>query len=312
MLQKKVFKYHAFGLRISSEVILSDLPIAHFSSSSEININLLQHPKLTELFKPLFSEVSYVVEHPQSVFFKIAHVGQAHVKNGRTITLDLLPQADLDVLRIYLLGSIFGVLLMQRGFFCVHASALSYEGKVFLFMGESGQGKSTTCKYFISKGFTYLGDDYLPIAITKDHAMAIPSFPQIKLWGDTLQMVNLQQNEFVKQIRSDVAKYNVFNFTTFSTETSPVAGIIQLEWNDENELLLNRLLPNEAQIACLKNIYRKELLPDLNLYSKAFLFARNLSERVPCYELTGKRSIKQLDHLLTNILTIAHEYILNC
>lgn len=60
-----------------------------------------------------------------------------------------------------------------------HASAIGNEEKSILFLGDSGNGKSTSLALLQATGFTCLADDFVPVAINK-HAYSFPSGISIK------------------------------------------------------------------------------------------------------------------------------------
>lgn len=49
----------------------------------------------------------------------------------------------------------------QKGYSMVHSSAVSKDGKAYLFPSHSGAGKTTTAVYFTKEGYQFLGDDFV-------------------------------------------------------------------------------------------------------------------------------------------------------
>lgn len=49
----------------------------------------------------------------------------------------------------------------EKGYSIVHASAVSKNGKAYLFPAQSGAGKTTTAVYFAENGYNFLGDDFV-------------------------------------------------------------------------------------------------------------------------------------------------------
>ena len=68
----------------------------------------------------------------------------------------------------------------------LHAAAMSYGGKTLLFIGPSGAGKSSLTRHFCNKGFKYLGDDSIPVDVTKNIAYPMPTGVSLKPGSWTL------------------------------------------------------------------------------------------------------------------------------
>mgnify|MGYP000017603664 FL=1 len=61
-----------------------------------------------------------------------------------------------------------------------HASAVSNEEKSILFLGDSGNGKSTSLALLQGNGYTCLADDFVPIDVNKKEVYSFPASISIK------------------------------------------------------------------------------------------------------------------------------------
>jgi len=87
-----------------------------------------------------------------------------------------------EVDRKVLLGPVMVLALSLRGAWSLHASAAIFHNNLVLFLGESGQGKSTLSAYLANlPGWRLVADDILPVTITANGVVAWPHFPQLKL-----------------------------------------------------------------------------------------------------------------------------------
>ena len=87
-----------------------------------------------------------------------------------------------EIDRQILLGPVLVLALALRGTWSLHASAAIYDDKLVLFLGESGQGKSTLAAYLADEaGWRLAADDILPVTISSGGVTAWPHFPQLKL-----------------------------------------------------------------------------------------------------------------------------------
>src|SRR5690606_97236 len=94
-----------------------------------------------------------------SLLLQVDGVARYLVSGGRRITIDRDPAVEDDDVRLFLLGSVFGAMLHQRGDLVLHGSAIEWEGAAVVFMGFSGVGKSTTASAFRQRGHAVLTDD---------------------------------------------------------------------------------------------------------------------------------------------------------
>ena len=70
-------------------------------------------------------------------------MGDIWIRFGREIIIDAKEDSEPALLRLCILGPGFAVLLHQRNYLILHASAVSVEGEAVIFLGNSGDGKST-------------------------------------------------------------------------------------------------------------------------------------------------------------------------
>ena len=89
-----------------------------------------------------------------------------------------LTQLDREVI----LGPALVLALALRGVWCLHGSAATCRDRMFVFLGESGQGKSTLAAYLSHQsGWRLVADDILPVQTAADTLYALPHYPQLKL-----------------------------------------------------------------------------------------------------------------------------------
>ena len=95
-------------------------------------------------------------------------------------------------LRHLLLDQILPLVLGQRGWLVLHASAVHVNGYgTIAFAGRAGSGKSTLAAALALRGCSIVADDSMAIAGSPDAPVAVPAYPGLRLWGDAKRQLGL-------------------------------------------------------------------------------------------------------------------------
>ncbi len=92
----------------------------------------------------------------------------------------------LETIRHLFLDQVFPMVLSEKGKTILHASAVVTPIGAIIFLGESGQGKSTLCAAFGQQSFAVLTDDCLLLEQQGHSLLGIPNYPGLRLWPDTV------------------------------------------------------------------------------------------------------------------------------
>jgi hypothetical protein len=122
------------------------------------------------------------------LWYHVPNVARFLVQDGNSIRIDPEPGADDDSLRLFLLGSALGALLMQRGYLVLHGNAIRVGNQCLVCVGDPGAGKSTLAAGFMQRGYAVLADDVVPV---DEGCRALPGFPRIKLWQDAVDKLGI-------------------------------------------------------------------------------------------------------------------------
>ena len=139
--QQKYF-YKAYGLRIHSDLWLSDLiPSPPGKSDVRIRLGRLDESFLLAELKGGITRSGYGTTaraSTEAVTFHWRGVGTALVRGGRDVIVEPDPGIDERDLSPYLNGSILAVLLHQRGLLVLHASAVVLNGQAVRILRRQG------------------------------------------------------------------------------------------------------------------------------------------------------------------------------
>jgi hypothetical protein len=166
-----MYLYSGFSLQIQSQLELPEF----LPGAGEADVTIR--------FGSVCETGTEATIHDERVFH--ATTGAFHIREGREIIVDLLPDANAGSVRTLLAGRFFGYLLRQRGYLALHASAVAVCGKAVLFLGESGAGKSTTAAAFHPRGHAVLADDVAAVRLTEAGPELQPAWPGLRLMDDS-------------------------------------------------------------------------------------------------------------------------------
>lgn len=99
-----------------------------------------------------------------------------------------------SMLRHLLLDQVLPLVLTLHGRLAIHASCVQTPSGAIAFLGTSGRGKSTLCAAFAQRGFPVVCDDCLIVVPDGDRCRAVPSYPSLRLWPQSLPLLSKQSS----------------------------------------------------------------------------------------------------------------------
>lgn len=282
--------YQAFGCIIKSAIPIPEFLTYHSPENTfdvEISIGRVESLYLRD--EVVIQKATYQ-KSSEELLLDIPNIAKYRIAQGKTIIIEPAKEADESSIRLFLLGTSFGILLQQRALFSIHASGVVKDGKVVLFTGQSGAGKSTICKYFLQKGFSFIGDDYMPISFKNGQAFACPSYPQLKLWDDTLALLSINTKEIHHRLRPEIDKFSVLDFRAFQREPLPIVHCFLIEWSKDNATFEISTPDFGKKVALYRyNTYRFEAVHFKAEEKVFFQHCLKLAQTVPLTAITRGR-----------------------
>lgn len=304
MLQiEKKLLYRAFGMTIASEIKLPELTvISEFNDKADIEIKI-QEPAT---YHDLSQHSMKFVFKDNLVKFYIAEAAEFTIEEGRQILVSPMKEADDDEIRLLILGTCMGVILMQRRIYPLHGSAIVIQGKAYAIIGESGAGKSTLASAFLDQGFSLLSDDVIAVSLSQDHSapFVTPSYPQQKLWQDSMDNFGLLASDY-RPVFGRQNKYLIPLSSNYYSDPLPLAGVFELVKTDHDEIEIERIEKLERLHMLFRHTYRNFLIPQLGLMDWHFQISANIVNKIQMFQLrrpSCKYSAPQLVSLILDAL----------
>lgn len=287
-------KHYAYsGLKISSELPIPEWEVFEKSSSfqnPDVQIRLKESIKRKDSPKPNFS----FTKNQCRVFFPEA--GEYTIRSGREIIIKPLLSAKKREIRLFLLGTSWGVLNYQRGNTIFHAGAVKVRDQVMAFCGPAKSGKSTLTAWLVKKGYPMVSDDLCRFDVDSESKLVIyPSFPRLKLWKDALKALEWDQKKLTRDhFRMD--KYHLPQETIDPSSPLPVSKIFLLEWGPLN---LTRLAGLEAVKSLVSQAsYHSELLEPMGQVAAQWQRCVRVAKRVSVWKFTRPQGLSRMDETI--------------
>ncbi len=190
-IKRTTFNYSVAGLHVVSDTEIESLQHLAIPNSCEAALSPVRlRPAKEESENLLYTGTSTLFGAQQTVFcwenkdvfsLRMGNLGQVLIdRECNVVRITRNSPNSLDGLVKIASGPALILALALHNVYCLHASAANINGRLCLFLGESGRGKSTLVSY--SKfGLERVCDDVLPVAFNNNRLMALPHFPQLKL-----------------------------------------------------------------------------------------------------------------------------------
>ena len=177
--------YRVCGLSVASDIALPGLIAG--SSGSAPQVAIRRGPVPETLPGASVSGPTWQVSGRQFLM-RIPNIARFLLNDGREIVFAPESDATEADVPIFILGTVFGVLLHQREQIVLHASAVRVNGRAVLFCGSSGAGKSTLAAALAQRGYPLVTDDVCTLSIGEAGAPVVyPDGRQLKFWAQAIR-----------------------------------------------------------------------------------------------------------------------------
>jgi hypothetical protein len=287
-----VHTYTVYGLQVHSELTLPELVPAPVSQP-DVLIRYGDVP--IALPDPLGRGMLYQAQ-PGQFLLRLDRIANYLVTDGTTITIQPAPNGDAADLRVFLLGSAFGALLHQRGVLPLHGSTIVTRWGALVFVGDSGNGKSTLAGALCQRGYRFLGDDVCVVRIDTGAPMAYPAFPILQLWAD--MQSQLDSGASPERVRTGLEKYCLCMNDRFADQAVPLVAAYELTTINTEELSLSRLDDADKFAVLISHTYRSRFLDGLGLRGAHFRYASEVARHLRVSRVRRPQQPLRLDALV--------------
>lgn len=273
--------YRVHGLCVHSSLDLPELPGIGLEAPNRADFDVVEgtiprsiahYAETDEGF--LVADGAVLVEPEDGIRFL--------VERGRRITVECTG-ASPEVVRLFLYGAAFSVLLQQRGLMPLHASACVTSNGAVAFAGPTQHGKSTMAATLSGLGYPILSDDKIVIHPgAQSEFLVSPGPPSLSLFEEAAAMSGQSRQARV----SDYLKFGKHTYHVpdlYADQPVRLAALCFLRWSTDGKISTERLAPFQAVIELRRNLNSPSLVSVLEFENRFLSWAEALLAWVPAF-----------------------------
>lgn len=285
-------RYRVYGLSVESELELPEL-VAALDTPPDVTIRF---GSVVVGLPPDRDAQSWLETgtNPVRTASVYEAVGRFEVLAGSHIIVDPASAADARLLRHALLGPVLAQLLWQRDLFTLHASVVRVGARHAAFVGASGEGKSTTAAALGARGHALVCDDIAAIPWHERPIRALPGFPRMRLYADTLRSVGADPDAL--PLVHGLIDKRLQSAPSFVDEPVLLDRIYVLE--TAHELRAEPLPAREALVEVMKHAYNAYQFAPVVGFQRHMQMAASVAGAVPVFRLLRPKDLKLLPDLV--------------
>lgn len=294
--------YRAYGLTISSELLLPELQSAAIRDGPA-DVSITRAPISDSELESGRQISPFVWVDHDCFWLRVPGIARYSVRKGRDIRIAPEPGIDESSVRVFLLGSVLGALLFQRGYLLLHGNAVEVDGKCLVCVGPSGVGKSTLATALMQRGHRVMADDV--VLIDADCA-AVPGFPRLKIWQDTTQKLGIDVTGRAR-VRPDLNKFSLPITDGFRDTPLPVRWIYILHSSNRSGIEIEPITGMNRFQPLRENTYRRRFMEGMALRPEHLERCGELAGKVHMARIIRPKAGFEIDGLMDCLLADARE-----
>lgn len=290
--------YQVFGLHVRSEFALPELHPTQGRSEPDVTIT-------TGGVTVSCEGTAGLSVHNGGLIFVVPGVAKYRIEQGTEITVEPAPDAPERNVRLYLLGSVIGAVLHQRGMLPLHANAVEIDGRAVAFMGPSGAGKSTLAAWFQDQGLNVLADDVCVVGFNDNGPFTSAGLRRLRLSRAAVEARGLDPAMFPQSYIGDPGfeKFDVpANSGLSGGAILPLAAVYVL--NQANDLSISAIAGVEAAEQAFAHTYRGAFVPLAGAEQVHWSACVRLVSAIPLFRFARNWSLAEMD--AQNLVLLDH------
>ena len=292
---KGLHSYRIAGLAVASEIELKGVVAASPSAAPDVTLRAGRVPEALEGITAHGARWQIAGDR---FLLRIPDFARFLLIAGREVVFEALPGVALSELSGFLIGTVFGMLLHQRGYVVLHASAVRVNDRAVLFCGPSGSGKSTLAAALAQRGFPLVTDDVCALTLDAAGTPIVQSDGRrLKLWEEAIAKLDLADRRGGR-VNSRTEKFFVEPSASHA-EALPLGAVYMLrEANPPHAAGIERPTAVDAAILLRRNAYRPNIVARVGQRENYFLAAGQVGNTHGVFHLTRVRDFAAMPEVI--------------
>lgn len=292
--------YSVAGLRVESEVVLPGLISVPDLAMQEADVSIA-----TGAVPDALEDASQSGPTWQSTdnrfLLRIPNIARFLLSDGRRIVVETEQGTPQQEVAIFLLGTVFGILLHQRAQIVLHASSVRVGDKAVIFCGPSGAGKSTLAAALVQRGYPLVSDDLCALALEEGRTPHVqPDGRQLKLWSQAIKVLKLGDARGAP-VRSCLEKFYVEPACNFASSLPLAAVYVLREARPPHDAGITRPNVVDAALLLRSNAYRPRLVEKMGQRPRYFHAATTIASQAGIYHLTRRLNFADMGDVVSRL-----------
>ena len=208
-----------------------------------------------------------------------------------------------DTIRHLLLDQVLPRVLAHRGRSVLHTSAVTVDHRVIAFLGDTGAGKSTLAAFLHRAGHDILTDDALIVRRSGHGFLAVPTYPSLRLWPDSVAAVFDSPPDVAPMARySAKCRVEVRDRSEPDYIGKPLAAVYALQPTDKVEsIIIHPMTPRDACMSLIRSTFQLDPT-DRGRASQLLASVVDIARHIPVFAIAYPRDFGLLPKVRDTIL----------
>ncbi|MEM8972460.1 MAG: hypothetical protein AAGD43_10410 [Pseudomonadota bacterium] len=295
-------EYLMSGLLVQSRIHLpgaTALNVSHTKNPADVTIEQVDQPLRIPNARSRYPWGEFA---DNDFLFRPLQGLAIRIRNGDEITFNQADKITDSQVRLFLVGTAWGVLCHQRSLVPLHASAVACDGGAMAFAAPAGTGKSTLAAALALRGYPLVADDVC--VIKRDEESGVPMlypFPAkgMKLAADAAAKLGLTPGERLPVVGGRDKSYVHVPSVENSNEPLPLRGFYAMSEAVGPTDSFSKLAGSELISHVMANVYRIEYIECIRSIAPLAEQVFQICRHVQGYSFQISHDLKHFDGMLS-------------